>query len=340
MCSSDLTPLLELQGIRKQFAGVTVLDGISLRLFPGEIHALMGENGAGKSTLIKVLTGVLASNGGQMWLQGQPVAPATPLPWVAEATLTALAELPDLPVPAAPATPDAFTYQDMISANRLGDPQVSPDGRYVVYSVTTTDVEANRRSGSLWILDLETPDAAPRRLAISDQAANTARWGADGNLYFLSGKSGTSQVWRIASPTAAPVQVTNLPLDVNAYRISPSGDKVAVSLAVYPDAADLNASVEMGKAVAERKSTGQVYDRMFVRHWDTWNDHTQNHLFVQSIGRNGQATGNPVWVTKGFDGDTPSKPFGDESDFTFAPDRKSTRLNSSHTDISRMPSYA
>ena len=76
---SPATPLLELQGIRKQFAGVTVLDGISLRLFPGEIHALMGQNGAGKSTLIKVLTGVLASNGGQMWLQGQPVAPATPL---------------------------------------------------------------------------------------------------------------------------------------------------------------------------------------------------------------------------------------------------------------------
>ncbi|URI07038.1 sugar ABC transporter ATP-binding protein [Aquincola tertiaricarbonis] len=73
------TPLLELQGIRKQFAGVTVLDDISLRLYPGEIHALMGQNGAGKSTLIKVLTGVLASNGGQMWLQGQPVAPATPL---------------------------------------------------------------------------------------------------------------------------------------------------------------------------------------------------------------------------------------------------------------------
>ena len=77
----------------------------------------------------------------------------------------ALAQVPPAPVPAPAATPDAFTYQDMISANRLGDPQVSPDGRYVVYSVTTTDVEANRRSGSLWILDLETPDAAPRRVA-------------------------------------------------------------------------------------------------------------------------------------------------------------------------------
>ncbi len=231
----------------------------------------------------------------------------------------ALAQVPPAPVPAAPATPDAFTYRDMISANRLGDPQVSPDGRWVVYSVTTTDVAANRRAGSLWMLDLNASDQAPRRLAISDQGANTARWGGDGNLYFLSGNSGTSQVWRVASPTAAPVQVTSLPLDVNAYRLSPSADKVAVSLAVYPDAADLNASVETGKAVAERKTTGQVYDRMFVRHWDTWNDHTQNHLFVQSIGRDGRATGQPVWVTKGFDGDTPSKPFGDESDFTFTP---------------------
>ncbi|NPB14209.1 S9 family peptidase, partial [Shigella sonnei] len=89
------------------------------------------------------------------------------------------------------------------------------------------------------------------------------------------------------------VQVTDLPTDVNAYRVSPTGDKVAVSLAVYPNAADLNASVAHGTEVAEQKTTGQVYDRMFVRHWDTWSDHTQNHLFVQSIGRDGRATGTP-----------------------------------------------
>src|SRR5690606_30311807 len=63
-------------------------------------------------------------------------------------------------------------------------------------------------------------------------------------------------------------------------------------------------------------TTGQVYDRMFVRHWDTWNDGTQNHLFVVST----DGSGEPVWVTRGFDGDTPSKPFGDESELTFTPD--------------------
>src|SRR5690606_15174196 len=152
---------------------------------------------------------------------------------------------------------------------------------------------------------------------------NTARWGADGKLYFLSSRSGSSQVWVSADKGATATQVTALPTDVNAYRINDAGDAVAVSLAVYPDAADLNASVARGKTEGEKKSTGQVYDRMFVRHWDTWNDHTQNHLFVQAIGADGKAGGEPVWVTKGFDGDTPSKPFGDESEFTFAPDGQS-----------------
>ena len=221
---------------------------------------------------------------------------------------------PLTPAPAAPAVPNAFTYQDMISANRLGDPQVSADGKWLVYSVTTTDVAANRRAGSLWIKDLSA-DGEPRRLAISDGGANTARWGSDGKLYFLSGRSGTSQVWRANADGTGATQVTTLALDVNAYRLSPDASQVVVSLAVFPDCADIACTVERTKAVDEDKATGQVYDRMFVRHWDTWADGTQNHLFVVPV-----AGGDPVWVTKGFDGDTPSKPFGDESEFAFTPD--------------------
>src|SRR5690606_34859328 len=142
--------------------------------------------------------------------------------------------------PAAPAvaTPSAqaaepFTWRDMISANRLGDPQVSPDGRWVVYSVTTTDVDANRRAGSLYIMDLQEPGEG-RRLAISEGGANTAGWGSEGKLYFLSGRSGSSQVWRAEADGTGPVQVTDLPLDVNAYRLSRDAGKVVVSLAVFP----------------------------------------------------------------------------------------------------------
>ncbi|MEV7027355.1 sugar ABC transporter ATP-binding protein, partial [Kitasatospora sp. NPDC093558] len=72
-------PVLEVQGIRKEFPGVVALDGVDFRLFPGEVHALMGENGAGKSTLIKVLTGVHQSDGGEVMLAGDRVRIDGPL---------------------------------------------------------------------------------------------------------------------------------------------------------------------------------------------------------------------------------------------------------------------
>jgi simple sugar transport system ATP-binding protein len=73
------SPVLELKGIHKQFGDIPVLRDVQLRLYPGEIHALMGQNGAGKSTLIKVLTGVLPSSGGEIFLDGQQIHPHSPL---------------------------------------------------------------------------------------------------------------------------------------------------------------------------------------------------------------------------------------------------------------------
>ncbi|MFE7932000.1 sugar ABC transporter ATP-binding protein [Streptomyces sp. NPDC057456] len=72
-------PVLEMTGIVKEFPGVRALSDVDFRLFPGEIHALMGENGAGKSTLIKVLTGVYSLDGGTITLDGGAVRIASPL---------------------------------------------------------------------------------------------------------------------------------------------------------------------------------------------------------------------------------------------------------------------
>ncbi|MEY9991034.1 monosaccharide-transporting ATPase [Streptomyces sp. V4I8] len=72
-------PVLEMTGIVKEFPGVRALSGVDFRLFPGEIHALMGENGAGKSTLIKVLTGVHTLDGGTITLDGKTVRIGSPL---------------------------------------------------------------------------------------------------------------------------------------------------------------------------------------------------------------------------------------------------------------------
>src|SRR5690606_38444374 len=64
-------PILQMQGIAIEFPGVKALDDVEFRLFPGEVHALMGENGAGKSTLIKALTGVYRIDSGSIVVAGQ-----------------------------------------------------------------------------------------------------------------------------------------------------------------------------------------------------------------------------------------------------------------------------
>jgi simple sugar transport system ATP-binding protein len=68
-----------MRGISKSFGSFQALDGVDFRLHPGEVHALLGENGAGKSTLVKVMTGALTADGGEILLSGAPVKPRTPL---------------------------------------------------------------------------------------------------------------------------------------------------------------------------------------------------------------------------------------------------------------------
>ncbi|HLT10243.1 MAG TPA: sugar ABC transporter ATP-binding protein [Micromonosporaceae bacterium] len=76
---TDARPVLTMRGITKRFPGVTALSEVDFRLFPSEVHALMGENGAGKSTLLKVLTGAYTADSGTVELDGAPVHFATPL---------------------------------------------------------------------------------------------------------------------------------------------------------------------------------------------------------------------------------------------------------------------
>ena len=77
--ANAVAPVLELSGIHKEFPGVKALSEAGLRLYPGEVHTLMGQNGAGKSTLIKVLTGVYTPEQGRIVMEGREIRPASTL---------------------------------------------------------------------------------------------------------------------------------------------------------------------------------------------------------------------------------------------------------------------
>jgi len=221
-----------------------------------------------------------------------------------------------------------FTAKDMASLDRLSDPRVSPDGRHVLYSVRTMDYPANKASMSLWIADLKTK-MAPRRLQVSDGGAAGGRWSADGkSIFFTSGRAGgINQVFKTDALGETATQVTATPFDVQAYKVAPDGKTIVVAMAVFPDCADLACTEARLAAKTATKATGVVYDRLFVRHWDTWADGTRNHLFAYALDANGVATGRPIALMKGFDGDSPTKPYGGDEDFAITPDGKTVAFS-------------
>jgi len=230
------------------------------------------------------------------------------------------------PPPVADTSPHPFGVLDMLAMDRISDAQLDQrrDAKgSVVFVRRVTDMAANRGRTDLWRVALA--GGEPVRLTDHPESDDSPRVAPDGTIYFLSGRSGDSQVWKLPASGGDPVQVTTLPLPVASLAVSPDGVTLAFAIEVFVDCAPADASapsvLECTKArLGEHESspqTGVLYDRLFVRHWDTWLDGRRSHLFTMAA-----AGGKPVDVTKGLDADVPSKPFGGSEEFTFSPDGK------------------
>jgi dipeptidyl aminopeptidase/acylaminoacyl peptidase len=230
------------------------------------------------------------------------------------------------------AAPRGFTIEDLVKMERVGAPALSPDASRVVYTVRSTNMEKNRGNTQLWMIDLRSAKPTPVQLSSGDASSTDPEWSPKGDaIYFLSARSGSSQVWRqplSASGAAGEAsKVTDLALDVDNFRLSPAGDRLAMSLAVFRDCADLACSKTRLDEKTKNKASGKVYDRLFVRHWDTWSDGRNNVLYSAPLDAAGKLGAAPVSLSGGIDGDVPSKPFGDREEYRFSPDGKSVVFN-------------
>lgn len=222
-----------------------------------------------------------------------------------------------------------FTAHDLVMLQRVSDPQLSPDGRTVAFALRQTDYEANKGKNGIWLVGAD--GGKPRRLTEAAVSASSARWSADGGqLYFLAPNKGSSQLWRVDAKGGSPLQASTLKLDVGSFKLSPDGKQVLLSLEVFPECgteADVVACTrDRLDARAADKATGRVYDKIFVRHWDTWADGRRAQLFIADIHDDG-TLGAPRLLSKGIDGDVPSKPFGDDSEYAFSPDGQTVYFN-------------
>ncbi|MEO7793212.1 MAG: S9 family peptidase [Thermoanaerobaculia bacterium] len=215
------------------------------------------------------------------------------------------------------ADPHPFTVHDLLAMQRISDPQISPDGTQVLFTLRTTDVEGNAGRNDLWLVSAD--GSGLRQITTHKSGDFNGRWSADGrSIYFLSTRSGSSQIFRLHLDGGEAAQVSDLPVDVSNLEVSPDGTRLAFSLEVFPVcAADLACTKMKLDEAAGRQASGKIYDALFVRHWDTWSDGRRNHLF--SMPADGAT---PVDLMPGFDADAPSRPFGGAEEYTFTADGK------------------
>ena len=209
-----------------------------------------------------------------------------------------------------------MTATDMHMMHRMGSPSVSPDGRTAIFTLSSTDMKAGKRSNPLMMLDLTRP-ASPRAVPGLTKDAHDAVFAADGSIYYLAPVKERDQLFRMTLG-GKPVQISDFGGDVSGFKLSADRSRVLV-WADTKDCPDLACAYTTFAPRPE--GTARVYDELFVRHWDTWSvPGTKSRIYAFPIvagklGKEARVTGNLV-------GDTPSKPFGGGDEIDLSGDGK------------------
>jgi dipeptidyl aminopeptidase/acylaminoacyl peptidase len=210
----------------------------------------------------------------------------------------------------------AITFDDMIQMHRVGEAQVSPDGKWVVYTVSTPDMDANRGASNIWVV----PTAGGASLQLTQSGHDSSPvWSPDGKtIAFLSSRSGDSQVYLLSMDGGEAKPLTHLSTGADIVKWSPDGKTIAFTSGVYPDCKDDACNSARDAEKEKNKVKAHVAEHLLYRHWTHWNEGKRSHLFV--IPADGSAT--PRDLTAGANYDVPPDERGGPGDLNFSPDSK------------------
>jgi dipeptidyl aminopeptidase/acylaminoacyl peptidase len=209
-----------------------------------------------------------------------------------------------------------ITFDDLIQLHRVGDPKISPDGKWVAYAVSTPDVNANRNVSNVWIVS--TSGGAPMQLTQSGHDS-APEWSPDAKtLAFLSSREGTSQVYLLSMDGGEAHAVTHLSTGPDLVKWSPDGKTIAFTSSVYPDCKDDPCNKKRDEEKDKNKVKAHVYEQLLYRHWTHWFEGKRSHVFVTAA----DGSGEPRDLNAGANYDVPPDERGGPSDINFSPDSK------------------
>ena len=217
--------------------------------------------------------------------------------------------------PSATAAGRPITITDLLSLHRVSDPQVSPDGARVLYTVAVPDVPGNRTARDIWIVTVSTGEAKP---LTTGGRESDGRWSPDGrSVAFISSRSGSAQLFVMNADGTDAKPLTTLSGGAANIVWAPDGRSIAFTSEVYPDCKDEACNAARDKEREENKSKARVYDRLLYRHWATWSDGKRSHPFVLQWSR-----GAPRDLLPGADYDVPPREREGPHPIAFSPDSR------------------
>jgi dipeptidyl aminopeptidase/acylaminoacyl peptidase len=210
----------------------------------------------------------------------------------------------------------AITFDNMIQMHRVGEAQVSPGGKWVAYTVSTPDMDANRGTSNIWSV----PTAGGASLQLTQSGHDSSPvWSPDGKtIAFLSSRSGDSQVYLLSMDGGEARPLTHLSTGADIVKWSPDGKTIAFVSGVYPDCKDDGCNSARDGEKEKNKVKAHVAEHLLYRHWTHWNEGKRGHLFVVPV--DGSAA--PRDVTAGANYDVPPDERGGPGDLNFSPDSK------------------
>jgi dipeptidyl aminopeptidase/acylaminoacyl peptidase len=204
-----------------------------------------------------------------------------------------------------------FAIDDLLKVRRVGDPQVSPNGRRVAFTISDVKFDDNRAVTQIYVVQLAGGDI--RQLTSGAGSASSPRWSPDGKkIAYVTG----NQVWVMDDDGSDKEQVTKISTGAGGPVWSPDGKWIAFTSEVYPDCSDDACNKRKDEAADKSKIKAHITDRLLYRHWVEWRDLKRTHVFV--VSSNG---GTARDLTPG-DFDAPPYAVAGDVDYSFSPDSR------------------